>query len=213
MALTVDQARERMTRIRTALNNEADTIRGTQSYSDTGRRLELAKAYRKTKAQAAALREEFTAENKARRLELEQRLFGIPSGGDASAYRDACDRAEKILTADQAEKMLARAQRTGDDLLARAVADRARSLGADSVVRTYAEDTGMESALEQLREVRTEEKGIGVMALFAVKPPTELHGLTSDATLTDFITRTENAPTPTHNGRQFDSSGMTTMTR
>lgn len=211
MAVTLDEARERMARILNTFNNEAETIRAQRGYSDTGRRLELAKAYRKSRTQAAALREEFTAENKARRLDLEKRLFGIPDGGDASAYRDACDRAEKIFTADQAEEMLARAQRTGDHLLARAVADRARSLGANTVVQTYAQDAGMTGALEQLSEVRTGEKGLGVMLLFGVRAPEELHGLENDGALDDFINRAEKTPTPTLNGHQYDPHGMTTM--
>jgi hypothetical protein len=212
MAITVDQARERIAQIRTALQHETETIRGHKGYSDTGRRLELAKAYRKTRTQAAALREEFTAENRARRRELEKRLFGIPSGGDAAAYRDAVDRAEKVINAEAAEAMLARALRTGDDLLARAVADRARQLGANNVVQSYADDAGMTNALEQLGQVQTGEKGIGVTVLFGVRAPEELHGLENDGALDDFITRTENTPTPTHNGRHYDPLGMSTMT-
>jgi len=213
MAVTIDQARERMARIRAALQNEAETIRGHRGYSDAGQRLELAKAYRKSRTQAAALREEFTADNRTRRRELEKRLFGIPNGGDASAYRDAVDRAEKVINAEAAEAMLARAQRTGDDLLARAVADRARQLGANSVVQAYAEDAGMTNTLEQLGQVQTGEKGLGVTVLFGVRAPDELHGLENDRALNDFIARTENNTAPTNNGRQYDPLGMSTMAR
>ena len=63
-----------------------------------------------------------------REEQLLRRLFGNASARDAAStvsYRDAMDRAEGLATPDEAFELLARARRSGDDLLARAVGMRA----------------------------------------------------------------------------------------
>lgn len=209
MKITYDDARQRMTTIRANFRREVDEARTNNNYSDAGRRLAMAKAYREHKKKAAALREQLTSGSKERRRELERRIFGIPNGGDASAYRDAVDRAGELTNVEQADKMLARAQRTGDDLLARAVADRARTRGWNTVVRTYAADTNLTAALDELSDLPG-EKGLGV--LFSILPPNEISNLTNDARLDEFITRAENPEAPTANGRAYDQTGSSALT-
>lgn len=180
MSAKVEAAREQMAKVRANFNREVEAVRDNPSYSPEGRRLEIAKialAYRK---KAAGLREEFSATSKARRLELEKRLFGLPSGGDAIAYRDAVDRAEAIRSSSDAESMFSRAQRTGDTLLARAVAAQAFSKGWNTVTRGYAEEAGLDPALDELSDLRGGGvSSLGEAAVFSIGSPTELDGYNS----------------------------------
>lgn len=212
MIITVDQAREKMTRIRAALKSDLDSIRADHRLTDEGRKLEMAKALRTHRKQAATLREQFSAQAKARRKELHQRLFGLPADADALAFRDALDRAENLTSEEQADKALHRAELVGDTLLARAIAGRAHEKGWRDITRNHFTDTAFADNLTELEGLRGGSSSIGETALFSVIPPHEIATLTSDDRVEDYIARAErNAPT--HNGRQLDPTGVGGLTR
>jgi hypothetical protein len=186
----VQTARERMANIRASLKCEVDAIRENTNYSPDGRKCEIAKTYLAHRKKAVGLREEFKAASKARSLVLGRQLFGLPAGGDATAYRDAVDRAEAIRSSEAAESMFARAQRTGDTLLARAVASHAFDRGWNAVSRSYAEEAGQSLALDELSDLRgCTVSSLGEAALFGIPSPEELHGYRSNADLEKLVER------------------------
>ena len=108
--------------IQRRLDGQLDTIRNTRSYSDAGRKAEMAKAVLAARAQVERLKSEFAAERETRRDNLHRIIFGSPSGASASemiANRDARDRAAQISTPEDAKEMLRRANQNGDESLAR----------------------------------------------------------------------------------------------
>lgn len=184
----VQTAREQMAKIRASLKREVDAIRENTNYSPEGLNREIAKTYLAHRKKAAGLREEFNAASKARRLELHRRLFGLPAGGDALAYRDAVDRAEAIRSSEAAESMFARAQRTGDTLLTRAIAAHAFDRGWNTVSRSYAEEAGHTLALDELGDLRgSPVSSLGEAALFGIPSPSELKGYPSTADLEELV--------------------------
>ena len=181
-----------MASIRASLRRTCDEIRDNRSLDERGRKREIAKVVLAHRKKAAALREDFNATGKARRKELEMRLFGLPEGGDSLSYRNAIDRAEAIKSPLAAEALLAQAQGTGDTLLGRAVARYAASKGWWDIAGTYAAEAGHSLALDELSGMgsRTQD-ALGEAALFAVPNPPELGGLRADdSTLERFIEET-----------------------
>jgi hypothetical protein len=184
----VDEAKKKMANVRASFSREADEIRDNPSYSHEGRQREIAKVFLAHRKKAADLRNEFTAASKARRLELERRLFGLPAGGDVLAYRDAVDRADAIRSTEGAESMLARAQRSGDTLLARAVAAHAFNRGWNTVASSYAVEAGHTAALDELGDLRgSTVSSLGEAALFGIPSPPELKGYRSTDDIEEFV--------------------------
>lgn len=199
--------REQMSRIRASLDNQVSQIRESRTLSDHGRKLEMAKALGEHRKKAAGLREQFGAEAKARRKELHQRLFGLPSGGDVLAFRDAADRADQLSKAEDAQKMLERAELAGDSLLVRAITGRAHERGWHEVTQNHFADTPLADNLAELENLRGGSNSIGEAALFGLFPPSEIGTLTSDRRVEDFIANAEKVTEPTSNGRQYDPTG------
>lgn len=78
--------------IQRRLDEQLDTIRNTGSYSDAGRKAEMAKAVLAARAQVEKL-SEFVAERETRRKNLERIAFGIigePSAFDLMAAGRGC---------------------------------------------------------------------------------------------------------------------------
>ena len=119
--------RQRAETIRAQYTAAEKTLRADADLSDDGRSRRLAEAWVKARKELDGLRESETARLASRERELERRLFGLPSsdGAEAISIRDAQDRASRITRSDEAAALLERAERNGDQALARAVAHHA----------------------------------------------------------------------------------------
>lgn len=191
-----DDAKQKMTGIRTALRREVEKIRANPNYTDRGRAREMAMAVLNHRKQAQHLRDNFSSNNNTVRVELTARLFGVPAGADADAatmlvHRDAEDRATKLVNANDAKAMLTRALEHGDTLLARAVAGHAYGKKWHEIAETYAEAKGLSGTLDELTSIPSGRlTRLGEAALFAIPAPQELDthlGGQSDAVLRNFL--------------------------
>jgi hypothetical protein len=99
-----DGARAKIARIHSRLNSQLDDIRHNQSYSESGRRVEMAKATLAARQEADALKAAFLAERETRRESLNKRLFGLsaPSPTELMVWRDSQDRAASLTNAEDA---------------------------------------------------------------------------------------------------------------
>ena len=128
--------------IQRRLDGQLDAIRSTRSYSDAGRKAEMAKAVLAARAQVEKLRREFVAERETRRKNLDRivvRNHRRAKAFDLIATRDAQDRAAKISTAEDAKAMLHRANQSDDESLAKAVAQAAFNKGWTEVANNFAD--------------------------------------------------------------------------
>lgn len=177
-ALSFDEAKKSMSKIRADFNNEVAGIRNSNLYSDGGRRAEIAKALIKSRAKADALKANYSNDNEAKRAALSSRIFGLPKGADAAtvmSFRDAVDRAAQLADSDAAAATLKRALELGDTVLARAVAAHAHGKRWNDVTESYAQQVGQSADLEELNDIPS--GGLTKMAtnvLFSVQTPLEL---------------------------------------
>ncbi len=130
-------------RIRAAYTTAVDKIRARHKAGAIGtpaRDHQLAKALRDAQAQLDALQRDEQAQIAARTRQLNRRLFGLgehAAGATVLAHRDALDRAARLTDPAEAKRLLARAERTGDDLLAQAVAHHAAENRWSDVIDAY----------------------------------------------------------------------------
>ncbi|HEX2577808.1 MAG TPA: hypothetical protein VHK88_15765 [Aquihabitans sp.] len=115
------------------------------------------------------------------------RVFGVEGlPGDAATLvisrRDAADRVAKITDRNELRALLAQATRTGDEVLARAVAERAMAERDDKTLHAFCDDRpALDSAVERLWKSGAAEPGVPMeltMQLGALAPP-ELQGMSS----------------------------------
>jgi hypothetical protein len=174
--------------IQSQLNEQLDAIRRNRSYSDAGRKTEMAKAVLAARAHVDKMKSDFVAERKTRSQNLYRIVFGNFSGGEASeviAHRDAQDRAARIPGPEDAKAMLHRANQNGDDSLARAVAEAAFRRGWLEVSQDYADQAGKRSALDLLMETNSGPRTtLADSVVFRVRNPEEL-GTATEPTLRD----------------------------
>lgn len=117
-------------------------------------------------------------------------VFGVRgvSGDPASlviSRRDAGDRVAGITEGKELRELLARATRSGDEVLARAVAERALEMGNAETLNKFIEDRPqLEASVERLWKAERAETGsasfavsVGLMGL----KPEELGGMSFDA--------------------------------
>jgi len=129
----------------------------------------------------AQLKEEHRAEELARSKQASRAIYGaddLIEGSDPVAhrasYRDAQDRAERVESAGQAKRLLQQAERSGDELLARAVAVKAQDRRWKDVTDAYSETRPQwRAALENIGDTRL-SVGMGANLVFGLKRPEEL---------------------------------------
>ncbi|MFI7452329.1 hypothetical protein ACIBQX_32880 [Nonomuraea sp. NPDC049714] len=130
-------------------------IRGDRDLSEHGKRKALARAYRETQTAVGALRDGAQQETGRRRAELEKKLFRAAGsdGMSTMAYRDALDRASQLKNVQDAQRMMRRAIRHGDDSLARAIFSTALDRVGNPLERTWASviDDFVDNAKPELR--------------------------------------------------------------
>ena len=128
----------------------------------------------------------------AKIAQLQRQVYGVEdlvaraAVGDrvtvAISYRDAQDRAEKIQNESEALALLATAERSGDELLARAVGGWAIDRGYQQVADTFlATRPGQARALAELQQTQT-PLNVADMWEFVLPKPAEIAAL-SDASI------------------------------
>ncbi len=114
-------------------------IRNDRDLTDEARRRHAAEVWTATRKELDGLQAKERERLTKREQELERRLFGLAAGGlDASAAisaRDAQDRASRLSRPDEAAALLARAERNGDQTLAKAVAHHALLQSREAMTR------------------------------------------------------------------------------
>lgn len=180
--------RSKVTDINKRLRSTLDDIRDNRSYSESGRRVEMAKATLAARQEAQALQTRFIAARNERRTALEKRLFGATAGSlpaELMVLWDSHDRARRLETEDAARDALRLAGQFGDTVMARAIAQRAIDKGWADVVDAYAESAGTVTR-ELLDELANIPDGKNTNAAdklaFRITPPPEL-GQIGDADL------------------------------
>ena len=183
-----DEARK----IQNRLANRVADLRRRRDLSDEGRRRQIAKAKEDADNAMRKLRVENEAARQRREETLLRQLFGNAAARDATSvvsFRDAQDRAEHLTKADEAAELLARARRSGDNLLAKAVGMRAlnqaRLPGANTgwatVLDHWAQDEApsVDEALSELgalHRAHSAPSRLMESATFTVATPAELRG-------------------------------------
>lgn len=143
--MQLNDAKTEMARLRADLQADVDTIANNQNFSSEGKVHQIAKAILDARQRAVSLRDDFVTTNDSARRVLGRKLFGLPANADPAttlSYRDAEDRVARITNPDELAPALTRALDKGDDILARAIAGRADTLGVSDVVSRYADSTG-----------------------------------------------------------------------
>lgn len=179
--------------IRKRYTTRVADIQGRKDLSDAGRARQLARLFVKASDDMRAARAATEAARRSREKHLLRRLFGNPNSHDATSvvsFRDAQDRAERLKTPTEAAELVARARRSGDTLLARAVAMRALDMaignpaaanGWGSVLDTWSADEpgDVDDALTELGEHHRQSPAalIGEAAQHSVPRPSELNGV------------------------------------
>lgn len=130
--------------IRNRYAERVEEIRGDRTRTDEYKRATLAREYLTAKGRIDALSAKDKTSQAGRRRTLEAQVFGISgligdSGSLAISRRDAGDRAAQLTDERSALDLLARAERSGDEPLARAIAERAVEAGWADVANTFLE--------------------------------------------------------------------------
>jgi hypothetical protein len=131
--------------IREDLNALTDKIRCRADLAPDAVQCLLARAYLKAKSDMDALNTSSTASADARRRALTAQVWGVDDiatnavdrAAAAVSYRDAQDRAGSLENPHDAANLLTAAERSGDELLARAVASQADTMSWDDVAGEY----------------------------------------------------------------------------
>ena len=180
-----EESRGKITRIQSRLNQTIEDIGNNRSYSDSGRRAEMAKATLDARKEADALRTELLAERESRRESLEKRLFGLlgtPTPTELMVMRDSRDRAASLENAEDAQLKLKLANQAGDTFLSKAIAQAAATKGWSDIVNTYAATAplGTRSALEELADIPSGRMtNIADAATFTIHAPSEIGAATT----------------------------------
>lgn len=183
--------REAATRITQEYAAKVAKIREDRDLSSEGRQRRLADLYAEAKVRLQKLAREEQAQLSARKITLEQRLYGASAvtgrlnpGAHAISARDASDRVAQLKNPTEALALLRRAEADGDELLARAVARRSaqswdgvppqQARAWEDVLRAYLDARpDLEPVVEELAEIEnlTERR---VLSPFSVPQP---HGV------------------------------------
>ena len=188
MAAILDSVKTQANDIREAAEAGYSRYRNNGNLSQAGILQGIATAYLDAKTKMDALQASATTGATANLNALMTKVFGIDdlAGSDAASraavsmsYRDALDRAQTCETPDDALSLLARANTTGDELLARAVAQVAWSNGAigawADVLDTFASTRpAQERALGQLYDLNSKKIFAVDLFAFVLVKPTEL---------------------------------------
>ncbi len=167
-------------------------IRCDTSLSDDGKRSAIADAFTRSRDKLQRLHERAQQESGRRRRELERRLFGLHATSDTAtlSYRDAQERVSRVKRLDEALNLLQRADRSGDEVLARAVAAHAWDRAWTRVLDRYAaERPGVLDQLQELDDLerldqhRSHGARVAEDLAYRLRVPAELRSAQTDAAL------------------------------
>jgi hypothetical protein len=140
----MSSAKEQAQKLFTEYTDTVERIRGNKAASREGKRADLARTYLNARQRMEDIFAAEAAQHARQRRQLEARLFG--SGdlvGDAASMtisrRDAGDRVARITKTGEALDLLHRALSSGDEVLARAVAQWAYQNRNVDVANAYLE--------------------------------------------------------------------------
>lgn len=192
-----DEARQKSETIRSEMERHIARVRGDQSLTEDWKRRQIAGHYLEAKKATDEVLEADQAAQIQRRRSLEQRLFGpgVSAGpmGDLGAAlvsrRDAGDRAVVLRSEQEALDLLRRAERSGDEPLARAIAERALDeRWADAGNAFVASRPNLSAAYEALwnQHQPSTAQILGEGFATFVTPPMELDGM-ADYRIRDLV--------------------------
>lgn len=181
--------------IRQSASQQIEQIRSRRQLTDDAKLVRIAKVHQAASARMRELEQESTQASKSARSEAEQRAFGIGNlkGDTASlaiSYRDALDRASQASTPKDAMALMVRANRSGDEALARATASHAFDMatsglgrmdpGWGEVVGQFAEQRPDVTAdIETLRQLAKPVSNATELFAFVLPAPPELSSVSS----------------------------------
>ena len=160
-------------KIRRDTTAQIDQIRNRRELTDAAKLSRIAKVHLAGAAQMKELQTTSVQTAKAQRAQAETRAFGVADlkGGSASlaiSYRDALDRAAQLTSSKDAQALLSRAHRSGDEPLARATASHAFDMATSGASFT---DSGWEDVVNNFLEQRPDLSD-DVQTLAALARPT-----------------------------------------
>ncbi len=192
MTLAVPQAtKDEAERIRAAAANQFDRIRMRTDLTVDGVRSRMAKVYVPAKNALEVLQAQSVTDLDSQVASLKARAWGISDiagnnpvdrAAASMSFRDAMDRAAQALDPAAAQALLQQAGDNGDELLARAVAYQAWSMGLTNswpdVLDQYCATRPVAAqALNDLRSLTSIRVGGGDLFAFMMPTPPELVGL------------------------------------
>ncbi|MFW6776261.1 hypothetical protein ACOACO_18415 [Nocardioides sp. CPCC 205120] len=165
-----------------------DMVRAKDTLSDSGKEYELALIYTRANRKLTE-----TLEREARKVtgtdrDDAERVFGTRGiAGDAASLtisrRDAADRVERVEGREELRALLRQATRSGDEVLARAVAERAvREADATTMHQFVADRPDLDEAAERLWNAERADDGtFGTTMLMGAFKPSELALMSDDS--------------------------------
>lgn len=186
---TPDETKAQIVAIVEQYSADVKAVREDITLSPLGRYRGLQQLYDTTSQQVANLRSTLDQNTNGDRRTLERRLFGLPSGADASdvvSYRDAQDRVADAKRAEDLGELMERAAGSGDEMLLRAGFARAwreslNPMGSDVWADLVSEYLDQHPASRRDAEALTQLSPRGMTATFlermrmTVTKPAELN--------------------------------------
>lgn len=187
MAYNVRETAEgqRAIQIHDEYKTRLDWIRANKHLTHEGKREQITEVYREAKAELETLRAQAQEKRTKKVASLRRGLFGVSGTADpqrAISYRDAQDRVSKLELGDQdkALKLLDQAEMSGDEVMTKALVQRALELKWDKVANTYIDSHPYYgSKLEELwsaQESPLSEALLTNTATFYISQPSEVSG-------------------------------------
>ncbi|MFE2110369.1 hypothetical protein ACFXAF_31520 [Kitasatospora sp. NPDC059463] len=174
-----------MTTLHQTLAAETARITNSRTLSDEAKRIALAKAYTTARDHAAQLRQQAEDNTRNQRTTLERKLFGSTTDLDPTAAisrRDAADRAAKLTDPVEAGRLLQRADRSGDQHLAQAIAAHAADMWWWDIVEQWTngrpDAAATIAALRDLPNVDDPVNKLTAAMTYAVPRPGPISNLT-----------------------------------
>jgi hypothetical protein len=174
-------------RVRDNLDRRVQRHRDNTSLNAEARDAFIAEEYLSAKRQMDEISKATAADRAQKVAAAKRRVFGVDDilGSAASAtdrataaisYRDATDRASKLSNQAEAQEMLDSAERSGDDILARAVAAWAVDRGVQSVADRYFDTRPQQSQAlgEYMNALQPTKGGAADLFEFVLPTPSEV---------------------------------------
>jgi hypothetical protein len=179
--------------VQDTLNRTVAALRVNADLTMDGRTRQFAVAYQRATQDMEQVQASFEGSSATTVSTLTKDIFGEVNvtGADAISVRDAADRASRLETAEDAAALLDQADNNGDDVLARAVAQRAYQCRNDlfgndwaAVVDTYA--VSHPEVGQRLSELESAQRtslmnGLTAAWTFSLAKPPELNAMSDTA--------------------------------